>query len=731
MSNSITNRQQVLVLYVALTSFSLTIIPKILAENTGSGGWLTFIVEAIIFGIFAIIISSLNSKYKGLTLYEYSQKIVGKFLTYIIAAIFIIYFLLITMFLCQTLVSIITGNFLFETPPLIIYFSTLVVCGYGAYKGIRNMARLLEIFTVLSIFAVLILHSLMLMQGNVEYIQPLFIPSKINLYMSGLWKFVLPFLGIEVLTIIPMSDQNKKSGLRTFLTVLGIGLIYILVAESSAMMIGMNEMVHYNGPMLSAIRLIEIPNIEFLKRVDIIYIVVGLMGMHAGIILYYTSTVEYAHKIFSGIKRTWVVIATGIVLFICSYFLMKFQDFGEYFNNYIGYVGLFTVGFVPLMLIIVSWFKKLNGIGKKFKLASIIFAVTILVTGCWDSTDIEEKDITLTVIVDKEEEDIVYYVEVARYKQEKEGPGSDSIILKSKGEDLHEAREDLDRKSNKPIYLGATQTLVLTENFTKDGIEEYAYRIRQIPDYRKTLKLTTTSANPEELLKSETENSKFVGVTIEDILQKLIDAGNCVYFTMAHFLEVLASPYKCNIMPSIGLIDNYATLVGYSVFYDSKSVDFIPVGDSEGMILLLADKPMGTFVVEYEENKATIETKIKKRSIKVELVEGKPHFNISFQCESVLRYLEKHTFLTKELAAGLNTALQDRMKEEIIKSIDMSQNDIGHDYLNFYNVFRIKYPLYVKKIDWDEVYKDAQFEVNIKSRLDEGGKFDYGAIHID
>ena len=62
------------------------------------------------------------------------------------------------------------------------------------------------------------------------------------------------------------------------------------------MMIGPNEIVHYTDPLVVAIRLVEIPKVAFLTRVDILYLIFGFLGFYAAIIIIYSSAVEFASK---------------------------------------------------------------------------------------------------------------------------------------------------------------------------------------------------------------------------------------------------------------------------------------------------------------------------------------------------------------------------------------------------------------------------------------------------
>lgn len=362
MTNSITNRQMVFILFLTLSTVTLITIPKVMAESAGVGGWVTLMTTSILFGLLTVVIVSLNNMFQGKVLFEYSRELVGKAGSYIIAIYYILYFIGISIDLSSSLSNILKTNFLLKTPQWATLLASIFICGYAACKGITNVARIFEIYGVTFFLAVVIVHITMLFQGNPENILPLYIPSDTGRYFAAIKDTIFPFLGIEVLTVIPFTARNgRKSSRIAFLTLIGIGLIYVLVMESSIMMVGINEIVHYQDAMVTAIRQVELPFIEFLKRVDVIYLVVGLMGIHAGIIIVYTSIVEYACRLFSRMSRTLIVICMGAIIFILGLIALGINNFGKVFNELVIYFGLAAAAFIPILLFIIAKVKKHAG----------------------------------------------------------------------------------------------------------------------------------------------------------------------------------------------------------------------------------------------------------------------------------------------------------------------------------------------------------------------------------
>lgn len=358
MPNSITNRQMVFILVLSITCVSIISIPKVMAESAGLGSWLTLMLAALIAAAAAVVIVSLNKGFQGKVIFEYSQVLVGKIGAYIIAAFYILFFVLMSVYLLSSQANLVHADFLLKTPKWALSLLCLPVLGYAAYKGITNVARMLEIVGILFLIVVIAIHITMLIEGDARYILPLFKPSETGKYFSALPNTIDSFIGLEVLLVIPLSVVNKKPRRVAFLTMVGIGLLYVLVVDSSIMMIGMYEIVHYNDALVVAIRQVQLPFIEFLQRVDIFYLTIGFVSTFAGIIVFYLAATEYICRVFQKVKRIVVVCILGALLFILAVVGEGVDNLGKMFEGLTTYIGPVAAIVIPLLLFILMKVKK-------------------------------------------------------------------------------------------------------------------------------------------------------------------------------------------------------------------------------------------------------------------------------------------------------------------------------------------------------------------------------------
>ena len=355
MYNHVTNRQMAYIIFITLTTYNIIGLPYNMARAAGRGGWLPLLVATFIYAVLFVFIAKLNSMFPGKTLFDYTPEIVGKFFSYIICLFYSIYFIFVFIFLHAEIFSLIQRDFLPNTPIWAMSFVGIAVFGYIAYKGITNIARLFELIVPIFIVVSMLFYVLALFQGMKFNTNPLFEPDRLPDYAKALTKTVIPFLGVEVLLLIPFTPQNKKTGKLMFFTISFVGLYYVLVVESSIKIVGINTIMHYETAVIEALRLVELPVID---RVDILYQTVGFCGLFLGISMVYTAALELICKIIPKAKRAIAAAVLGLIFYVLCFVIESMKDMDDIMKNILTIVGIFTAIVLPAMLFIIAKVRK-------------------------------------------------------------------------------------------------------------------------------------------------------------------------------------------------------------------------------------------------------------------------------------------------------------------------------------------------------------------------------------
>ncbi len=370
---------------------------------------------------------------------------------------------------------------------------------------------------------------------------------------------------------------------------------------------------------------------------------------------------------------------------------------------------------------------------KNILILFMLFLLSALISGCSDSKDINEKSILTAVALDKKDDEIYLYVEIANIeggdKSDSKGAsaGKKYIYLKSHGKTVPEARENLDRQLDKQIYLSAIRTLILTENFAKEYLVEYLYRVRADELYRKKTITVITKENPEEMFKIMNENDVSVGFSIEETLKALEETGASFSRSTSRVLENLSSSYTGILIPCMGLQDSENTLIGYSVVNGATINGFIPVAESKGTIYFKTDKPKFYYVLPYKDHHLTLELSLKKRAIKSIYENEMISFDMKFDFEAKLMYGDVPTPYNFDDAANaeVTETLTEMLKNQLSDAVEQAQKVFKCDYLQFDDEFRMKYPAQFEQMDWENEFQKANYTIDVKVKLSGTWMMDY------
>lgn len=359
MTEQVTDRQIIFVIFITIVGYSVIELPKTMAETAGTGAWITLMLSAIAFSIPACIFAYLGYLFQGKTLFEYSQILIGKPLSVFLSIIYFIYFLIILAFLNRSAAEVIKVNLLYKTPIGVTMFVMLLFSGYAASKGITNVGRILEYYGIIIIFLALFIHIAMASQGDLMNIRPFYESTEANNYITAIPDTVIAFLGFELLTVIPFSKSNGKRTIGyVFATMLTVGIFYAFVVETSFMVLSIEDTKNYVYALITAMRRVEIKQLQFLVRLDIIFFMAWLFAIFSTFTVVIYGVSSYLSNLFPSIKNLWVILIVVTLAYLLG---MLPEDIGvikQILSIATNKLGLFLAGVVPIILFAITKGKK-------------------------------------------------------------------------------------------------------------------------------------------------------------------------------------------------------------------------------------------------------------------------------------------------------------------------------------------------------------------------------------
>jgi spore germination protein KC len=350
-----------------------------------------------------------------------------------------------------------------------------------------------------------------------------------------------------------------------------------------------------------------------------------------------------------------------------------------------------------------------------------VIVLTLSLTGCWDAIEISNHKIISLVGVDKIGDNVKFLLQYST-------PTSNTVdnnnvmsgnakLLTGEGKSFAEARESYLRRSANDIFIGSVRGLLFSDSLAKSGIEEYLNRLRGMGEYRRTITVFTTTKDIQRIFNARQSSAYDIGFDIEHLSQQLTTNGLLFNSMVSTILENICVPYTGYVISNLDVINEEISITGYSVFNNNKKIGLIHTDKMRGINYIILKKSRGDYVIELDGERASVSTLLKKRNIKAYYDGENIAFTIKLDLDLQILYLSENIKLDDQMLKELEEKVSEEIKNDIMEAIDTSQVEYECDYLYFYKVFRAKYNSEFKKMNWNEKYKDAEFDIEIKSKI--------------
>lgn len=358
MNESITNRQIAFILFGAIVGYGVVNLPNDAAAAAGTGAWIPLIFITAVVVLFTYFIIYIGYNNENQTLFEYSQKLMGKSVGKLITILYIIYFLLVFSILVRSYSEVVTTFFFHKTPPWAISLFFLLVVGYALTKKIKTIARITEIYIFLVLIGYIFIHFLMATQGKVVNIRPILGSEDITTYAKASFKLLFSFLGPEVIMFIPINKKTNKGVIKyPIVSIVLIGLLFIFIVESTISVVGIEDIIYYNASVFKVIKGIDIPYLEIFRRPDGVYIMFWTLSLFCSLCIWSYGVVSLSKKFFKNSSLNIIILSVIAISFILSQF-PKTPDEIEKMLSLAGYIGIFTLIVIPTILFIITKVRK-------------------------------------------------------------------------------------------------------------------------------------------------------------------------------------------------------------------------------------------------------------------------------------------------------------------------------------------------------------------------------------
>lgn len=352
-------------LYAIMFHFMLGAASVIsLANDAKQNAWLSILFASIVGTlIFIFVHGSIIKNNCGLSLVKILEKHLGKKLGKIIAFLFVLYFMALSLLVFRHCYEMLIMYTLPGTPKFVINIVITLVTVYAVSKGIEIIARVGEIYFFSSLLAYISFIVFLLLSDVIE-INNLFpiLEDGISPVIKSSLPLIINFPFGEIVvfySIFSYLNQSKsflKVGVLAFIS---ITIIIVLLNISNITTIGPYLIDNATYPTLKTIRLINVR--DFIQRLDSLAVLIFLTSSLFKLYIFFYVINTSLRDIFNTKNyKVYIIPTTIIILIVSTFFTTENYTQLIYATKKIlpYYISLPFEIIIPIILLIIILVKK-------------------------------------------------------------------------------------------------------------------------------------------------------------------------------------------------------------------------------------------------------------------------------------------------------------------------------------------------------------------------------------
>lgn len=363
------------------------------------------------------------------------------------------------------------------------------------------------------------------------------------------------------------------------------------------------------------------------------------------------------------------------------------------------------------------------------------FLCLLMLTGCWDSKELDDLSVPLVVAFDKVLEREKKYPD-DRYLVTEGVPlfyeetRENFHVIDTTGQLISEARERSSMQMGEKFIYGQLQLLLIGDELAREenllSLTDVLAREARI---KASILVIIVKGRAVDILKAPIHSAPNAGIYLKTLMRNCRESSFSPYITIFHFNRDQVSYETASLLPHIVYGDGVIKMVGSCVINNGKLIGDIGREETETLVMLRGLKCQGTLAFKLEEDgkvidEAAFEAK-NSRKVTMEKLDDKYVFNIKIKLEGDII---EHKLLTPmqdgmDLVELFQKALEQNVKERAEAMVEKVQKEYKCDALNLAGYIKAHSREQLTKEDIDRIVREAEVNVDVEVKIrNAGGK---------
>lgn len=364
-------------------------------------------------------------------------------------------------------------------------------------------------------------------------------------------------------------------------------------------------------------------------------------------------------------------------------------------------------------------------IHKRFRLVILTLTLALLMTGCWDAKDVDQRSFVMGIAFDLAETEDRYVMTIelpvlSGFASQSSGEGPKSVMFSTVGTSVAQMATHFESRTWRELFYGHTQAIIISEDAARKSIRPFLDFFDRNPRIDRRLTLFISQGEAQEIFKTKDPREDLVSVYLNQMLETLTNTARVVKTNFQDSLRNLESNGD-TILPRVRSSGTEAVIAGGALIKDYKLIAWLGENETRAAAFLYNNVSGGLIVVNVDDNLYAYAMRSASSETKAKLKDNQLIFEIEVKSEGdiIEVYYEEaqgpSAFDIAKIEDKLNQLIANEILHLVTKLQDLKTDPIGFDRL----VFR-SYPKFWKEHakDWkDKIFPQAKFEIKTTFRV--------------
>lgn len=363
----------------------------------------------------------------------------------------------------------------------------------------------------------------------------------------------------------------------------------------------------------------------------------------------------------------------------------------------------------------------------------MIILFTLIITGCWDSVELDEAIMVVGVGVSKDKDDYHVVFEVISPSEVNDTSGEiihKSELLEIKSNSLKDASRELISFAKRRLFFTHTNIWIIHEEIAKsEDILIFLDILRRDNMIRLNSHLFITNVLPKEIFSTD---NIFSEISSEEILSSVEYAKYVSRYPTGKtrdFMRSMLSPLNNGLLPTITTIKDdgkiLSKLTGAAVFKEGKMVGQLNERDTFGLLWVNKEAEGGTITISNDEIGGNASLKLKNSHINLETeLQGETLFvYIHAKAVGSLADQQIKTSSIDKWSKTFAEKISEKIEADIESTLNKLQKEFKTDVTNIgRQTYRQQVHEFNKvKDNWGNVFSNAKVLIDVETVITDKG----------